>query len=219
MKILIIGAGGHAQVVADIFFNMKDAGNNCTPIGYLDDNPRLQGRVYLGLPVLGPITLRSSIPHDAVIVAVGNNTIRKRLYEELLSQGEHFIVARHPHSMIARSASIGQGSMICAGVVVNPQSTIGVNVILNTGCTVDHHNNIGPHAHLAPGVHTGGEVLIGEGALMGISSAIMPRCSLGEWAIAGAGALIHRPFPANSVAIGVPAKIFSSGMKPRSKAE
>lgn len=207
MRILIIGAGGHAQVVADILLRMRDAGSRSTPVGYLDDNLDLTGQSLLGLPVLGCLARLAAVPHDAVIVAIGANEIRHRIFHNLQAQGERLAVACHPRAIIAPDAAIGSGSMICAGVVVNPGSSIGSDVILNTGCTVDHHNHIGDHAHIAPGVHLGGEVQIGEGALVGISATVMPRRRIGSWTTVGAGALVHSDLPAHVVAAGTPARI------------
>ena len=207
MLILIIGAGGHAQVVADILLRMREAGSRLTPVGYLDDNPALTGQSLLGLPVLGTLADLSAIPHDAIIVAIGDNEIRHRIFHSLQARGERFVVACHPRAIIAPDAAIGSGSMICAGVVVNPGSRIGVDAILNTGCTVDHHNHLGDHAHIAPGVHLGGEVQIGDGTLVGIGATVMPRCRIGSWSTVGAGALVHADLPAHVVAAGTPARI------------
>jgi len=78
MRVLILGAGGHAQVVADVLLRIQEANAEITPIGYLDDDPALAGRRLLDLPVLGTIAHLSTIPHDALIVALGNNAIRQR---------------------------------------------------------------------------------------------------------------------------------------------
>ena len=53
MRVVILGAGGHAQVVADILLCMNKAGENVHPIAYLDDDPALIGQTHLGIPVLG----------------------------------------------------------------------------------------------------------------------------------------------------------------------
>jgi acetyltransferase-like isoleucine patch superfamily enzyme len=92
-------------------------------------------------------------------------------------------------------------------VVVNTGSVIGDNVILNTGCTVDHHNSIGSHSHIAPGTHSGGGVHISEGVLVGIGAAIIPGCSIGQWAIIGAGSTVTKDIPAFTTAVGTPARV------------
>jgi len=207
VRVLILGAGGHAQVVADILLRMQENGAPVAPIGYLDDNPTLKGQHFLELPVLGDVVRLVDIPHEAVIVAIGNNTIRQRLFESLRHQGEHFVTAQHPHAIIAPDVNIGIGSTICAGAIVNPGSVIGVNVILNTGSTVDHHNRIGDHVHIAPGTHLGGDVVIGEGALIGIGATVMPGCQIGAWSVIGAAALVHRNLPACVTAAGAPARV------------
>lgn len=207
MRVLILGAGGHAQIVADILLRSHDAGSRAVPIGYLDDDPQLLDKTFLGLPVLGPLSHLAAVEQDAVIVAIGDNTIRRQLFEQLRQQGECFATAIHPRAILAPNAQVGPGTMICAGVVVNTGSVIGANVILNTGCTVDHHNRIGDHAHIAPGVHLGGEVTIGEGTLIGIGATVMPCCRIGAWSVVGAAALVHHDLPAYVTAVGVPAQV------------
>ncbi len=205
-RVLIVGAGGHAQVVADILLCAHNAGEPIRPIGYLDDNPDLIDQVLLGLPVLGQIGDVAAIAHDTLIVAVGHNHTRQRLFEQLQRQGESFAIARHPSAIVAADVTTGPGSMICAGVIINPGTSIGPNVILNTACTVDHHNQIGAHVHIAPGSHLGGNVRVGEGALIGIGATIMPGQKVGAWSIVGAAALVNRPVLNHTTVVGVPAK-------------
>jgi sugar O-acyltransferase (sialic acid O-acetyltransferase NeuD family) len=207
MRVLILGAGGHAQVVADILLRIQDDDARLTPVGYLDDDPVLRGQYLLDVPVLGNIAQLCEIPHEAVVVAIGDNATRRGMFEKLQIQGERFIIARHPSAVIAPDVAIGPGSMICAGAIVNPGSVIGSNVILNTGCTVDHHNRIGDHAHIAPGVHLGGEVEIGEGALIGIGATVMPQRRVGDQSVVSAGGLVHSDVGDKMVAAGVPARV------------
>lgn len=208
MGALIIGAGGHGHVVADILLAARAAGDGAQPAGFLDDDRSLAGATFLGLPVLGCLGDLLRIPHDAVVVAIGDNAVRARVFGAL-PKSESLTVARHPSAVLASSCSIGAGSMICAGVVVNPSSRVGVNVILNTGCTIDHHNMIGDHAHIAPGVHLGGNVKVGEGALVGIGATVMPGCTIGAWSVVGAGALVKDDVPDGATAVGIPARVLS----------
>ncbi len=206
-RVLIIGAGGHAQVVADILLRARESGEAVTPMGFLDDNPELAGLSLLDLPVLGPSEARHRILHEAVIVAIGDNVTRKSVYELIKNEGEELAIAIHPGAIVAPDVRIGRGTMISPGAIVNTGSRIGENVILNTGCTVDHHNFIENHVHIAPGVHMGGEVAVGEGSLVGIGATVMPRKRIGRWSIVGAGALVREDVPDGVVVAGVPARI------------
>jgi FlaA1/EpsC-like NDP-sugar epimerase len=73
VRVLIIGAGGHGQVVADVLLTAMAEGCGLQPVGYLDDEERLNGQRFLALSVLGPIREHRQFDHDAVIVAIGDN--------------------------------------------------------------------------------------------------------------------------------------------------
>jgi sugar O-acyltransferase (sialic acid O-acetyltransferase NeuD family) len=207
MDILIFGAGGHGQVVADILLRCQAAGRPEAPIGFIDDDPSLLGASFLGMEVMGGSDFLDRIPHDAVVIAIGENDTRKEIYQRLRRRGHRFAIACHPSAVLGSDAKVGDGSMICAGVIVNPGTEIGENVILNTGCILDHHNRVGPHVHIAPGVTMGGKVIIEEGALIGIGATVMPRCKVGAWSVVAAGAVVCEEIPERVLALGVPAKV------------
>ena len=156
--------------------------------------------------MLGPVSAVGQIPHDRIVVAIGDNHTRARISERLRAAGERLTVARHPTAILSDRVCIGEGTMICAGVIAGVGSTLGRGVILNTGCTVDHHARIGDYAHVAPGVRLGGEVTIGERALIGIGAVVLPRVTIGRDAIVGAGAVVTSDVPANVTVVGVPAR-------------
>lgn len=206
MRVLIVGAGGHAQVVADILWQMHKVDSSVCPIGYLDDNPTLNGISFLGLPVLGPLSRCADFAHEALVIAIGDNKIRSSLFDRFKTLGEPIITVIHPRAVIATEVSLGPGCMICAGAIINPGSVIGANVIINTGSSVDHHNQIGDHAHIAPGVHLGGNVKIGEGVLVGIGATVLPQRNIGAWSVVGAGAVVNHDVPDRVLVAGVPAR-------------
>lgn len=204
--IFIYGAGGHGIVVADIIRAMKAIGQEVEVRGFLDDDKDLWGKNFWKIPVLGSVEQLEEFPEDKIIVAVGDNTIRKKIIGSLDKYAKTHFTAIHPSAVISPSAVIGEGCMICANAVVNPESSIGDHVILNTSCTVDHHNRIGEFVHLAPGVHTGGEVEIGQGTFVGIGVAVLPGRKVGEGAMIGAGSVVTRDVKDHMVVCGNPAR-------------
>lgn len=198
--IIVIGAGGHGKVVADI---LRCAGQ--TVQGFLDDDPALQGKAVLGLPVLGMIKDYPAFHPAALVMGIGRNDLRRRIVEHLRDESL-WTAAIHPRAVVAESAVIGAGTVVAAGAVINPDARIGRHVIVNTGATVDHDCTVMDFAHLAPGSHLGGGVSVGSETLVGIGGLILPYQSVGEAVTVGAGSVVTRSIPPGVIAKGVPAR-------------
>ena len=204
--VVIIGAGGHGQVVADALLVMQRAGQSLEPVGFIDENRELHGQLRLGLPILGGMDQLEEIEFDQFVVGIGHNGVRKTLFDRLIRKGCEPATILHPTAIIAPNVSLGAGTMIMAGAVVNTGSVVGRNVILNSGSIIEHHNRIGDHCHIAPGVTLGGEVKIGHGSLIGIGSTVLPRVTVGPCATVGGGAVVTRPVNDGQTVVGIPAR-------------
>lgn len=206
-SVIILGAGGHAQVVADIFLLEE----KYTIVGFLDDDQALHNQTIMDIPVLGSMDQLGDFQHEHIFIAIGDNKIRAALFSKLAQAGESIINAIHPRSIISPSVQIGTGVLICAGVIINPGTVIEDNAILNTGCIVDHHNIIQKHVHLAPGCKLGGDVSVGTGSLVGIGATVMPQLEIGKWSEVGAGAVVTKNIKDDITVIGVPARDINEG--------
>ncbi|MEQ1728003.1 MAG: acetyltransferase [Vicinamibacterales bacterium] len=205
VRVVIVGAGGQGQVVADILHAAGPAGG-LRAIGFVDDAPERVGASVLGLPVHGGIDVLATLPHDAVVVAIGDNAVRARISLSLESLGERLVSVRHPFSSVAASAQIGVGCMISAGAVITPSVRLGRGVLVNTNASIDHDTLVEDFAHVACGAVVGGSAFIGARSLVGIGAAVMSGRRVGADAVVGAGALVHRDLPDGVVAFGVPAR-------------
>ncbi len=203
--VLILGAGGHGKVVADILLCQD------VPVsGFLDDNPMLEGQVRLGLPILGPIESYPRYEPSGLALGVGDTSHRQRIVHRCGPPAQHlWRNTIHPRATIATSTRLGRGVTVIAGAVINPDAILGDHVIINTGATVDHECVVAAYGHIAPGAHLAGCVCIGEGVLVGTGANVCPGCSIGAWSIVGAGATVVRDIPAGVTAIGVPARIMA----------
>ncbi|MHB8668191.1 MAG: acetyltransferase [Burkholderiales bacterium] len=204
-KLVVFGAGGHAKVVIDIV----EQQGNYEIAGLLDDDLRHQGQRFFGYPVLGtraelPALISAQLRH--AIVAIGDNADRAAVAAHLDQLGWRFASAVHPRASIGRGVSIGPGSVVMAGCVVNADAHLGAQVIVNTGATVDHDCRIEDSVHIAPGCHLCGNVGVGRGSLLGAGATVAPGVRIGRNAIVGAGAtVIHDVADATTVS-GSPAR-------------
>lgn len=205
-RVLIVGAGGHGQVVADILLVAQASGSPLVPIGFVDDAAERHHKTVRNLPIYGKVNQYRDVRFDEVILAIGNNLIRSQFFASFQAVGVNIGTAIHPSAIISGDVTIGPGTIVCAGVVINTGSNIGANVILNTSCSVDHHNFVDNHVHIAPGARTGGDVQIGSGALIGMGAVVMPQRHVGAWSVVGAGALVYENVLAGATVVGVPAK-------------
>jgi len=206
MTLLVLGAGGHAQVVADAALSARPLPWSVE--GYLDDDPARHGLDLPGGRVLGRIDGWSQFPDVGLVVGIGANSDRARVFatiETALAEARRFVVITHAAAVVAPGVSISHGTVSMAGVIINTGSSIGRNVVLNTACSVDHHCVIGDHVHVAPGGRLGGGVHVGEGALVGMGAVVLPGRRIGAWAVVGAGAVVTRDVEAGSVVRGNPA--------------
>jgi len=206
MRVIIVGAGGHGRVVADIVCAMAEHVPGLSVAGFVDDDPMAWGATRLGLPVLGPVDQLTHLPHDAAIVAIGDNPTRADVCSKLLAAGETLFTAVHPRATVGRDVHIGAGVMVCAGAVINVSAEVETAAIVNTGAMVEHDCRLGAYTHVAPGTRLGGGVAVGEGTLLGIGSIVLPGRRIADWAIVGAGAVVVHDVTAHSTVVGVPAR-------------
>lgn len=204
MRTVMIGAGGHARVLADI---LRLRGT-LELVAVLDDDPRTHGGHLGRVEIIGSAALLERRPRAATacVVAIGDNRTRARLYNLALGLGYRLPSLIHPSAVIASDVVIPDGLTVCAGVVVNPGSRLGVNVVLNTGSQVDHDGVIGDHAHLHPGAVLAGAVEVGAYTYIGSNATLNPGVKVGRGSMIGSGAVVVNDIPDGVVAYGVPAR-------------
>jgi sugar O-acyltransferase (sialic acid O-acetyltransferase NeuD family) len=207
MRIIVVGAGGQGRIVADALLSARQAGEYVEVVAFLDDDASLAGSLLLGIRVAGAGTPIGEIPHDGVVVAIGDNRLRREIAERLAAAGERLATARHPFSSISPHARLGAGTMVSAGAIVAPGAELGRGVLLNTKASVDHDTRVGDFAHVAPGATVGARCVVGEEALVAAGASIVSGCRVGARTVVGAGAVVLRDLPDGVVAFGAPARI------------
>ena len=202
--LVLIGGGGHANVVADILSTLRAF----RLVGYVAQNagPPLLEKI----PCLGTDDCLSRLRGEGVqhaFVAVGHNATRVRLSRLLAAMDFKMPSVISTGAIVSAMARIGQGVAVMPGAVINACATIDDFAIVNTRASVDHDSVVGMGAHVAPGVSVCGNVTIGELALVGAGAVLIPGVSVGCRAKVGAGAVVIHDVPADATAVGVPARV------------
>jgi sugar O-acyltransferase (sialic acid O-acetyltransferase NeuD family) len=209
---IIIGAGGHASVVADA---LLAAGEKV--LGFTDSDASRHGHTLCGLPVLGdddvlnahtPQTLTLANGIGSLGGAVDQDTvpIRRNVGQRLSARGWRFGHVRHPSAVVSPFARIGTGVQILAASVVQSGAEIREGCIINTAAVVEHDVVLGPWVHVAPGAIVCGAVTIGAFSHIGAGAVIRQGLRIGENTIVGAGAVVVKDYTGAEVLVGVPAK-------------
>jgi sugar O-acyltransferase (sialic acid O-acetyltransferase NeuD family) len=207
-RVVIIGAGGHGREVAEILRHQQAWKKDFALHGFVDDDPRLQGKTVDGLTVLGDRSWFERFDCDqiSVICAVGGPEARKDLTEWAVDMGLSFVSAISPLAHVSALAKIGKGVMIFPFAFVSTAVEVGDHSIVHASTFVGHDTSIGRYSVIAPGANIAGNVSIGEGCWLGAGSSIIQGKAVGEWSVIGAGAAVTRDVPSRVVTVGVPAK-------------
>lgn len=143
-------------------------------VGFLDDGAFVEGAQVWGWPVLGAANDFEIYKVHAThaIVAIGNNTLRQKLCEQLRISGFELATVVHPKAMVSPRALLGDGVAVMAGAIVGTEAQLGQGVIVNSGSVVDHHARVHDYGHLGVNASMAGGSILGARAWMQAGSAI-----------------------------------------------
>lgn len=201
-NLLILGAGGQGKVVLDCALRM-----NCfEKISFLDDN-KVEENI-LGHPVIGKIQAFPDFKaeYQQAFVAIGNNSYRLKLIDELIAIGYDIPIMIHPSAVISPYAEIGKGAIILPGAILNVGCKVGKGVIVNTSVVVEHDCRIADGVHLSPMAKMGGDVSIGEKTWVCIGATLTNGIKIGKNCVVAAGAVVIGDVEDQATVFGIPAK-------------
>ena len=202
-KNVIIGYSGHAYVVAESYISKGNKLEYYTSLLKVENNPFNLG--YLGCETYP--NFRGWDMRLAFILGIGDNNLRYKVAQLLLSKSQIIESVIDLNSIISKSANIGVGVFASKGVLVNAFSKIGDFTILNTGCIIEHECEISTAVHIAPGAVLAGNVKIGKRSFIGANSVIKQGVEIGDDVIIGAGSVIINNISSNTKIVGNPGRI------------
>ncbi len=201
-QIIIIGAGGHSVSVANVALS---AGYK---IKCFVDKFKKSKSNLLGYKIIKNLADIENQEKYNYAIAIGDNYIRENIYKELLAEvpEQNFPKLIHSSATISLYVEIGNGSVIMPNAVIGPNSKVGKLCIINTNASIDHDCLMQDYSSLAPGVVTGGDVIIGKRTSISIGATIRNKIKIGNDTVVGANSYVNKELLSNIIAYGAPAK-------------
>ncbi len=184
-KLLLVGAGGFGRVVLEHASAIYDC-------AFLDDG---DATVVDEVPVIGKTSEMATfhLEYKLLLVTIGNNRIRERLYKEAAAIGYTFPNIIHPTAYVSPHAHIGTGCVILNNAVVQNNATCGDGCILNPGVELHHDSTVGSccliytNSVVRSLTHVGDRVWIGSTATVSTSAVVPDDTTIGDGEVVQAG--------------------------------
>lgn len=209
-RVVVVGASGFGREALDVLEAMRAAGAYLAIEGVLDDSPsydnleRVNSR---GIEFLGTIDdwlSRSEVCR--FVLAIGDPDIRRKLVRKLEAAGLLAFTAVHPSAIQGSRTRVGEGVVICAGVVISTNVTLGQHVHINPSVTIGHDTILGDFVSINPGAVLSGDVHIRNGVTVGAGATVLQQLTVDESSVIGAGAVLTKSAPSQVIVKGVPGR-------------
>ena len=205
-RIIIVGAGGFGREVLQW-------ARHAWPehvhkfAGFVSADPtKLDGHAP-SLPILGSPNDFELRPTDGFVLGIGIPRIRRVVAEQLEARGARFLTLIHPTAIVADTAVIGPGSVICPYAIVSDAVRLGRFVLVNYHASLGHDAAVEAFAVLSPYAALGGQASLGKDALLAIQAVVGPGRSVGDRSKVSAASCALADVPADTLVYGVPGRM------------
>ncbi|SEP70640.1 sugar O-acyltransferase, sialic acid O-acetyltransferase NeuD family [Ectothiorhodospira magna] len=145
-------------------------------------------------------SLLTQIPLALITVGqIKSPETRKRLFSIIKKNGGQLPVVKSPDAYCSRHATLGEGTILMHGSLINANACIGENCIINSHALIEHDARVAAHCHVSTGARINGGVSISEGCFIGSGAVIREGVEIGSGAIIGAGQIVMRDVPSGQI--------------------
>ena len=202
-KWYIYGAGGFGAETIDILSEMLSHNNSAIhECEFLVDEP--DEKLKFGFQVTD---FREAVAGSHVTIAVGEPSLRKKLYNKAQGAGLILSSVVSPKAHVSDLCNIGNGAIIAPFCSVQATASVGINVALNTASIIGHDAEVGDGCVISSMANLGGSVKLGAGSFCGMGALIKEGVIVGKSSIIGMGSVLYNDVPDNVIALGSPARV------------
>lgn len=205
MVLGIYGASGLGREVEIIARKINNLEHRWERIVYVDDNESITE--VLGIPSYTFDKARDIFPDLELSIAIGEPSIRERLYNKAKNVGLKLATLIHPGVYIDESCKIGEGVTICEGVTITSCVVLESNVYIHPHVVIGHDIHIGQHSIIGASVVIGGANEIGERVFIGFIAGTLQGLKIGNDVQISAGSIVFRDIEAGMIVMGNPARV------------
>ena len=205
-RIILVGAGGFGR---EVLHWAREAWPDRASriVGFLSADCHALDRHDCGLGIIADPNAYQPQADDAFLLSIGIPEVRRRVAESLQSRGGVFLTLIHPTAIVAPTASIGSGSIICPHAIVSDAARVGTFGLLNYHSSLGHDASAGDYAVLSPYAALGGCAHIGDDVFMGMHASVGPGKRIGARSKVSANSCALVDAPADSIIYGVPGRM------------
>lgn len=210
---MVVGAGGFGRETLDVLeaVNRRAGQQEYLIEGVADDNPSNYDRALLferGIKYLGSTADVVTLTNRRLryLIAIGNPENRHYVDQRLRGAGFLATSAVHPTAVVGSNFQMGVGGVICAGVQISTNVSLGEHVHINPGGIIGHDVKLSGYVSVNPGAIVSGHVHVKSRTLLGAGAIVLQGLTVGEGSVVGAGAVVVGDVPKGSIVKGVPAR-------------
>ena len=205
-RIIIVGAGGFGREVLQW-------ARHAWPehvekiVGFLSEDPHALDGHAATLPILGSPADFEPRSGDGLVLAIGIRGVRRQVAEQLAARGARFLTLIHPTAIVADTAVIGAGTVVCPYAVVSDAVRLGRFVLVNYHASLGHDASAGDFAVLSPYATLGGGACVANDVFLGLHASVGPAKRLGAGSVVSSNSVALVDVPEGCLVYGVPGRV------------
>ena len=205
-RILVVGAGGFGREVLQW---ARDAwpDHAARIAGFLSADDRALDGFDTYPPIVSTPDAYVAAAGDKFLLGIGVPYARRKVAESLLARGAEFLTLVHPTAIVAASATIEDGAILCPYAIASDSCRVGRFVIMNYHTSLGHDASAGEFSVLSPYATLGGNSHVAEDVFLGLHASVGPGKTVGARSKVSANSCVLSSAPGDSIVFGVPGKI------------